>query len=53
MVFLPDGLAAKGGKKIPLAASLFDHKDISEGEDSDHNNDETFILQKCSVIYQS
>ena len=31
LVYLPDGLA-KGGKKVPLSASFFDHKDISAGE---------------------
>ena len=30
LVYLPDGLV-KGGKRIPLAASFFDHKDISAG----------------------
>ena len=31
LVYLPEGLA-KGGKKVPLSASFFDHKDISAGE---------------------
>ena len=31
LVYLPEGLA-KGGKKIPLSASFYDHKDISAGE---------------------
>ena len=31
MVYLPEGLA-KGGKKIPLSASFYDHKDVSAGE---------------------
>ena len=31
LVYLPEGLA-KGGKRIPLSASFFDHKDISAGE---------------------
>ena len=31
MVYLPEGLA-KGGKKVPLSASFFDHKEISAGE---------------------
>ena len=31
LVYLPEGLA-KGGKKIPLSASFYDHKDVSAGE---------------------
>ena len=31
LVCLPEGLA-KGGKRIPLSASFFDHKEISAGE---------------------
>ena len=31
LVYLPGGLS-KGGKKIPLSASFYDHKDISAGE---------------------
>ena len=31
LVYLPEGLA-KGGKRIPLSASFYDHKDISAGE---------------------
>ena len=30
LVYLPEGLV-KGGKRVPLAASFFDHKDISAG----------------------
>ena len=31
LVYLPEGLA-KGGKRVPLSASFYDHKDISAGE---------------------
>ena len=30
LVYLPEGLV-KGGRRVPLAASFFDHKDISAG----------------------
>ena len=31
LVYLPEGLS-KGGKRVPLSASFYDHKDISAGE---------------------
>ena len=49
MVYLPEGLA-KGGKRLPLSASFFDHKDISAGEPrvimiANSNNNDSVILR--------
>ena len=44
LVYLPEGLT-KGGKKIHLSASFFDHKDISAGDDESDPNNDSLILR--------